>query len=182
MSLASAQRKKRHSAMPRNLSGATAVHIKDWAGRCRLNQSMRSTDTLHRSLSSSWPVVSASSAVMGVRIGKFKCRIFKTSSVYCLLGWQGCTRRESFPGIFAEVVQNLSPLSLSWNFNFCQKGIFHWKWKCLICSRKIFLFINLKTNHFTSESPYLLYLTSPWEKIWGFLIVVFFFVFHQLNQ
>lgn len=66
---------------------------------------------LHRSLSS--PVVFASSALKELRTGKFKCMLFETSSVYCLLACHGCTRKQSFSRIFAEVVQNLfSPSQL----------------------------------------------------------------------
>ena len=80
----------------------------------------------HGNLSSPQPVVSASSAVKEVRTGKVKCMLFKTCNVCCLLTCYGCTRRQSFPRIFAEIVQNLFPPhpSLSWNFNFGQKGIF----------------------------------------------------------
>lgn len=95
------------------------------SGEMRTKPPVSSTDMPRRRLSSPRSVVSASSAVKEVRTGKFKYMLFKTSSVYCLLACRGCTRRQSFPRIFAEVVQNpFPPPPLSWNFNFGQKGIF----------------------------------------------------------
>lgn len=111
-------RKKHHSAAPENLSGATAVLFRDSVGRCGLCQPTRSTEMLHRSLSSPCPLFSASSAPKEVRTGKFKCMLFK-NMLSSGLPW--LYQKAKLPW---NICRSCSP-SLSWNFNVDPKGIFH---------------------------------------------------------
>lgn len=122
-------RKKHHGAMPENPSGAAAVWFRDSVGGYGLSQPTRSTDILHRSLSSPQPVVSASSSVKEVRMGKFNCMVFKTSRVYCLLACHGCTRRQSFPEYLQKLLKTFFfPLS-QMEFSFWPKRDFSLKMK-----------------------------------------------------